>query len=266
MKRYSVFHPIVMSFFSRSLYRDVGQNWRGSGFAYLLLLLAICWIPILFLFDRSLDAFVAHEAPAMIAKVPVVTIKNGNLSINADLPYIIKDEGNVPFIVINPNADYDELSKQPGQIYVMKNKIAIRKDANQTQIIDIPKETNMTLGPEQVSAGVKFINRWLAAIFYPILVISSYIYRVIQALLYAGIGSLIISRMVGVRLDYTTILRLATIAVTPVIVISTVLDIFSISFPFQLLLYFVITMLYLGFGIKANKDSVAAQERVTSNL
>lgn len=258
MKRYSVFHPIVMSFFSRSLYRDVGQNWRGCGFAYLLLLLVICWIPVVVQFDRSLNTFVTREAPAMIAKVPVVTITAGNVAVDAAVPYIIRQD-NEPFIIINPQAQYDELIKQPGQIYVMKNQIAVRKDAGQIQIIELPKDLNMTVGPEQVSTAVKFINRWLTLIFYPILVLCSYIYRVIQALVYAGLGSLIISRMVGVRLDYITILRLATIAVTPAIVLSTVLDIFSITFPFELLLYFVITLLYLGFGIKANRGSIAAQ-------
>ena len=45
MKRYSIFHPLVLSFFSKSLYRDVGKNWRGTGLLYLLLIIALLWIP-----------------------------------------------------------------------------------------------------------------------------------------------------------------------------------------------------------------------------
>ena len=36
MKRYSIFHPLILSFFSKSLYRDVGKHWRGTGLLYLL--------------------------------------------------------------------------------------------------------------------------------------------------------------------------------------------------------------------------------------
>ena len=33
MRRYSIFHVPVMSFYSRALYRDVGLRWKGIGFA-----------------------------------------------------------------------------------------------------------------------------------------------------------------------------------------------------------------------------------------
>ncbi len=53
MKRFGLFHPIWMSFYSRALYRDVAQNWKGTGFLYLLFLLALSWIhPIVQLHHR----------------------------------------------------------------------------------------------------------------------------------------------------------------------------------------------------------------------
>src|SRR2546426_3324312 len=44
MRRYGILHPLLLSFFSRSLYRDVGRTWKGIGFLYLLLLLALSWV------------------------------------------------------------------------------------------------------------------------------------------------------------------------------------------------------------------------------
>jgi len=39
MKRHSVFQAPFLAFGSGSLYRDVGRNWKGVAFGYLLLLL-----------------------------------------------------------------------------------------------------------------------------------------------------------------------------------------------------------------------------------
>ncbi|MGH9874005.1 MAG: hypothetical protein ACRD9S_16260 [Pyrinomonadaceae bacterium] len=36
---------MILSFYSKSLYRDVGKNWRGTGLLYLLFLLVLVWIP-----------------------------------------------------------------------------------------------------------------------------------------------------------------------------------------------------------------------------
>src|SRR5262245_39205726 len=37
---------ILAPFLVGALYRDVGRNWRGIGFWYLVLVLTICWIPL----------------------------------------------------------------------------------------------------------------------------------------------------------------------------------------------------------------------------
>ena len=39
--RYKLFQPLFLSFYSAALYRDVAKRWRGTGLAYLLMLLAL---------------------------------------------------------------------------------------------------------------------------------------------------------------------------------------------------------------------------------
>ncbi len=58
MRKYTIFHPYVMSFFSKDLYRDVGQNWRGIGAFYLLVLLIISWVFVTILIDRQINLFI----------------------------------------------------------------------------------------------------------------------------------------------------------------------------------------------------------------
>src|SRR5690242_11135557 len=45
MKQFSRLSAISASFYSPDVYRDVVSRWKGYGVLYLLLLLAICWLP-----------------------------------------------------------------------------------------------------------------------------------------------------------------------------------------------------------------------------
>ena len=244
---------MAMSFYSRALYRDIGTNWKGTGFLYLLLLLAICWLPIMYQFDRGLESFATKEAPIFIAKMPVFTVKNGQISIDKPLPFIVSDESGNPFIVIDTKAKYADLIQQPGQIFVSDTEIIVKKEGGQVQVIDLPKDLTTVMGPAQVTTALNGFKSWAVFILYPILVLSSYIYRILQALIYAGIGCLILAPIMKVKLNYTTVLRLSVIAVTPAIILNTILSLLAWSFPFESLFYFVITMIYLMFGLSANK-------------
>ncbi|MBU1628661.1 MAG: DUF1189 domain-containing protein, partial [Gammaproteobacteria bacterium] len=53
---------------------------------------------------------------------------------------------------------------------------------------------------------------------------------------------------------YETAYRLTLVAVTPAIILGTLLSIFRIHYPYQLLFYFVLSMGYLFFAITAAKQ------------
>jgi len=102
MKRYSIFHPLILSFFSKALYRDVGQRWRGTGLAYLLLVLAIVWIPTMIKMQFGLAQFVDHDSAKITEQIPAITISHGKVSTNVTTPYYIKDpETGADLIIID---------------------------------------------------------------------------------------------------------------------------------------------------------------------
>ena len=77
MKRYSIFHPLVLSFFSKSLYQDVGRNWRGTGLLYLLLVLALVWIPTIIKGQLAMSRWVDGDSKEITKQVPAITITKG---------------------------------------------------------------------------------------------------------------------------------------------------------------------------------------------
>src|SRR5688500_8215830 len=101
MKRYSIFHPLVLSFFSKSLYRDVGKNWRGTGLLYLLLVLALVWVPTIIKAQMGLSSWVAGDSQELTKQIPAITITKGEVSTDVTTPHFIKDPktGNVMAII-----------------------------------------------------------------------------------------------------------------------------------------------------------------------
>ncbi len=91
MKKFSIIHIPVLSFFSKELYIDVGQNWKGVNFLYLLLLLAVCLIPTMIKIHADVTDFVNNEAPVIVNQVPEIAITDGQVSIKETQPYYIKD-------------------------------------------------------------------------------------------------------------------------------------------------------------------------------
>ncbi len=86
MKRFSIFHLPVLSFFSSALYRDVARHWRGVCFGYLLLLLLLCWIPPMVKMHRGFAGFLRDDAPAVISQIPEIRIRDGLASTPEDRP------------------------------------------------------------------------------------------------------------------------------------------------------------------------------------
>jgi len=99
-RRYTIIHPLFMSFYSKDFYRDVAKNWKNYAFLYLLFLLALCSVMKTVKIHYDFSAFVTRHAPAYISQFPVITFSNGKASIEADEPYFIKDPKSGEDIII----------------------------------------------------------------------------------------------------------------------------------------------------------------------
>jgi len=100
-----------------------------------------------------------------------------------------------------------------------------------------------------------------ALALFPFFVIVSFVFRILQLLIYAVIG-LLFTKICKTKHSYQTLLRLSVMAITPVIIISTVVEIAAIKIPLQSLLYFIAAMGYLFFGVKivSHKEKVPIKE------
>lgn len=250
-KRYTVFHVPVLAFFSKELYRDVALRWKGTAFGYLLLLLVVCWVPGMINVHEGVAEFVTSEAPKIVSQIPVVTIVDGQASIDEPQPYYIMDpdSGNV-LVVIDTTGAITSLEETKAQALVTRTGAIYRKSAVETRTFSFSEIDHFVLTRDRIYGWLDVGKRYAAPVLYPFCVLGSFVFRILQALLYAAIG-LLIARILKTDRSYDDLLRLAVVAVTPVIIAGTLLDLAGIVLPFAGLWFFLVAMGYLTFGIRA---------------
>ena len=263
MKKYSIIHIPVLSFFSKDFYREVGLNWKGLCFGYLLLILAVCWIPAMVRIHIGFAGFVNKNAPTVVEQVPEITITDGQVSIDEPEPYYIKipdTENNL--VVIDTTGSIE--SPQDANAFCLLTKtslITIQSDY-ETRTYDLSQVKSFNVSSDGVMKFLNIMKKLLVIILYPITLLSSYVYRIIQALIFAAIGMLFAS-MCRISLSYGALLRLAVVAMTPCIIFKTVAGSAGMNLPCIVgLLYFVITLAYLYYGVYACSQTPITEEEI----
>jgi hypothetical protein len=255
VKRFNIFQALWFSFYSAPLYRDVGRQWKGAGTLYLLLLLALMWIPEMVHFQGTLAAFVEGEGRAFANQLPTITITDGEVSTDVETPYFIRDpKTNQVWAIVDLTGEYTSLQGTDAKLLLTRNQLLMSRDRgtiHETRVYDLSGVESFTLDRSRVMGWLELVASWLAILAYPVALLFSFIYRIVQVLIYAAIG-LLIARSTKVGLDYVALMRLTAVAITPAVVVDTVRSVAEISIPVWWLLAFAITMGYLTFAIKAN--------------
>ena len=260
MKKFSIIHIPVLSFYSKELYEDVGLYWKGVNFSYLLLLLAICWIPTMIEIHVGITDFVNNEAPAFIEQLPEITITNGEVSISEPQPYYIKDPENGDVLaIIDTTETIESLEDSNGIFLLTKTKIMWQESEVETQIVDLSEIEYFVLNSERVMGWLHTANKFFVIIICPVVILGSYLFRIVQALIYAAVG-LLFALWCKVTLSYATLLRLAVVAMTPCLLAKTIFGIADIYLPYAALIFLVITLAYLFFAVKANSEIILILE------
>jgi hypothetical protein len=249
MRQFNFLQALYMSFYSRRLYRDVVANWGASGVLYLLFILALSWIPEV----TSLQLKIHREFPPFITEfsqqVPVLDIKNGIISTPEDRPYLIRV--NDPFInnksslvgIVDTSGKY--LSLQPDTEFLLtQTTFFSRTNADIIKSEEIPHSLNMHLYPEKFKDTLISVSQWVWVILFPLFLFVSFLYRLGLAIFYA---------LFGKPLSYANVLKIAFVALTPAIMMSTITGIFKLVYPHTWIIFFILSMAYLLYGISVNK-------------
>ena len=175
------------------------------------------------------------------------------------MPYSIKDPKTGETLAIIDTTDPSaETNNPPVPLVLTKTKLIMRKNAAETRIYDLSGVQSFYVDRARVEGWLATARTWLFPALYPAAVLFSFIFRTIQILIYALIG-LLFARMLNANLDYKTLMRLAVISITPVMVLNLLLEFVPFHIPGWVLLGIIIELGYLFFAVKANAEEDVPQ-------
>jgi len=262
MRSYNIFTAIPLSFFSRKLYADVIQNWRGTAFSYLFVVLILVWVPLFILYSSEISTFIDTEGQQVVKLMPNITIKNGELSIDKPVPYIIRDEETKEvMIVIDTSGKITSPKQTKAKILITKNQVFFQKNDVESRSYSLKTIDDFEVTQELATKFLGWLEHWVLVMLFPMAVFFSFLYRMVQAFIYAIIGALIIAPLSKKKLTYAQVLRVCAVGVTPAIIIATGLEFAHVGFPLRLLAFFLLTMAYVTFGINSIKQDENATQQ-----
>jgi len=253
VKRYTTVDPLYLSFFSRPLYRDVAVNWRGLGFVYLVSLLALCIIPGVLKVRADISAFLDEEAPKIISQMPSIHIVKGSVSVDAQQPYIIRDEKTGdPFIIIDTTGKVTSLKDSKAAVLLTKRALMVKSDGD-SRTLGLEGIENLTVDRKTVYSAIDDMDAWFLIVVYPLTLLFSFLYHAVQALLFASLG-LLVSRNLRLSLHYRSLVRLSAVALTPAMIIGAASVVTGLYVPGWWLMSILVSLGYLFFAITASSE------------
>ena len=243
-------HVPYLSFFSRDLYRDVATRWTGSGLGYLFLLLCFICIPMTFQVAPAIEQIKVVYMQHVIDKLPPLQIEQGVLTTDVQQPYVIRlPEMDEPFLVIDTRGTPAGEDEFQAPVVLQADRMIID---NQGEVRSYPFEhiSQFTLNKAELSAWVDTMMGYVKLLAYVPLLVSEFIYRALQVVIYA-VGGLVFAAWLKVRLPYGVLLRLTCVALTPSLLLGLLVSGLGLNYGLMSLVLFLVSQGYIFFAIQS---------------
>ncbi|CAM4413392.1 MAG: hypothetical protein LEGION0398_MBIBDBAK_00321 [Legionellaceae bacterium] len=254
MRQYSIAKALPLSFFSFSLYQDIRKNWRTrSVFAYLFILTALTCLPYVYFSNQWASFFTQQVISPLLKQFPSLHIEQGKLTTEKKQPYFIKEYNNEKIIgIIDTSGKYTSLDKKNTYFLITQDNMFYKTKENEIKnySLDQVKQT-ITLNKTIITQYLSSIEKYYAFIFFGIGFVLLLLWH-LSLTLFSFLACLIFAQSKNRLFPFSHIFRLAIIALTPVVILSTVMNIFHLHFAFQSFVKFCIIIFYSYFAIKAN--------------
>lgn len=262
---YSYWSALYHSFYSRRLYVDVGTRWRGLGILYLLLLIAICSIPIFIRLGIHFNDLFKEKITQPMSQIPVFYIQNGEMVFDKPMPYLIKNDKGEVVVAIDSTGTINDFRDYPSlTILINKNKMSFKlpnaqllmmKDQqsnNSTPLVQpFDPKTNMVFEGKKIveEDSITQLKYASEALIYPVVVSLFFSIFMIFFLVLGFLGQIFSSIFFSFKLSLLTSVRLLVVAGTPMLVLFFVLLLFHSIFPGLGLILFALLAAYYCFAI-----------------
>ena len=265
-RRYSALAVVVLSFCSADAYRDVARRWGGIGFLYLILVAAITAVPPAIAAHVRLAEIMNVQVPELLSDFPLIQLKSGEASArgySSDVYSFVDHQSNRPLLYVDTTGRPETGHRSTAIIELSKRELTIHLQHYPYIVISVSDLPTVTFGSKQVAAILQSAVYWLGPAVFVVVFCAGLIGRFVLAMLLGAAGQ-ILRRIFAADLDYSALVRLAAVAMTPAVILAMFVDLTDLSIPFAPIVFSAIGLSFFFFALKSNAPSnsrlVAAQK------
>jgi len=245
---------IYLAFYSKDAYIRAAREWKGIGYGYLFILILISTLCIGLWVHTWINIALSGVEKHILPQLPRMTIAEGHLTIDKELPYVIAVKGNSLCRFDNTNdLPPDPAEFSPFVFGTSDFAIYSRKNGLLRQWV-YEKIWTAVIEPLGVTKYVQFLKTWGGLVFAGILLPLHFLWVASQTLILGALGR-IFARTMHTALTYSRLIRISVVAVTPGVVLGTLLIVSNQFFALWLGIYGIMGAIYLFYGVYSNKHA-----------
>ena len=268
---FAYWQALYLSFYSPRLYVDVAKRWKGYGFYYLLLVIAVALIPFSARVIVDFNRLFYIQMLEPIKNIPSLYIQNGKVSLDKPMPYLIKNQNGETVAMIDTTGTKPTFGPEYPQLtlFISEDRIYFKPPVMKLPFVEIesgtgekvyaqafPKTSNEVFnGSDWIKAsGVLTVKMLIEVLIYPILVLFVFgVYSVLMSLL-AMLGQLFASTVLDFKLSYQDACRLFFVSATPEIFLAAICMTFHLGWPGMGFVFITVLAVYFFYAVLCVKN------------
>ena len=253
-RRYSVWQAMGLSFYSKDLYRDVKENWKGTGFGLLFLVLVVIGVVV----SVHFQVITSEKFPGFTRQIPEFQMTKGVLTTSVKpQPYRIDFAGGC--FVMDTTGKIKTLDQVPGaeklqsialvtKTGFLSRRVRLGRSVDEAHLF---KPTyNFSVTRDGLDRWTAIIVRWSGIGAFAFFLPFFFLFEVFALLIYALIGVLF-AEMTDRNLDYGDALRLAVVSHIPVLFLFWALNLAQVKIPMPILWSLMVSAAYVYFAVSS---------------
>lgn len=233
---FKVWHALYLSFYSIRLYVDVVKRWRGFGFVYIQVLLAILCLPLSIKVALQFNQFYQDWVIAPTIQTPTLMIQNGQLVFDKPMPYLIKNKFNKVVAIVDTAANQSQFSAAYPYLVLLITKDAILYRVPTPRLFSnnpmpeftshpirqaFSKEMNELFNPKAwfESSHIELIVNAMLFLLYPIMIAVLFGFYIVFHLAITMLAQLVSKVFFHFPMTYKQNSRLLAVSATPALVL-----------------------------------------------
>ncbi|MBY0547116.1 MAG: DUF1189 domain-containing protein [Candidatus Obscuribacterales bacterium] len=253
-RKYNFISALWFSFFDAEFYRHVRTSEKGLRFVYFAMLCAMSSIVLsITVYINTVPKLNSPWVQALVSQLPVMQLKNGVLSSEAEGPVAINDpETNATWAVVDTADKFSSPGQVSARILLNSRSIKLKTEHGDRVLEYSQFAKDALVEPSKIPDQLK---HWLL-LFVLIMTGALFLLDVVGALLKACIIGGVI-KLCGSKYNFSTVLRLIFVSWTPNMFVATLLSGANQSNLVVQIAGGVVAIVYLVLGFRWARDPVA---------